>query len=305
MSTKKEMWPVMLTPFTERGEVDYDGLEKLIEFYEEGGSDGLFATCQSSEIFYLSLEERIKIASFVKKHAHIPVIASGHVSYSREDQAEELRRVADTGVDAVILITNRLADAKESDDVWMDNLDYLLSKLDPAMPLGFYECPMPYKRLITLDQLKACASTGRFRFMKDTCCDLATIKDRLKVLEGTELKLYNANVSTLLDSVRAGAAGFSGVMASFHPELYAWLLAHVDDSRAEVLQAALTQCSLIERQLYPVNAKYHLQRMGLPLTIRSRTQDCHLLTETFKDEVRQMELLVAWLKKTLLAGEEV
>ena len=34
MSTKKEMWPVMLTPFTERGEVDYDGLEKLIEFYE-------------------------------------------------------------------------------------------------------------------------------------------------------------------------------------------------------------------------------------------------------------------------------
>ena len=127
----------------------------------------------------------------------------------------------------------------------------------------------------------------------------------LKVLEGTELKLYNANVSTLLDSVRAGAAGFSGVMASFHPELYAWLLAHVDDSRAEVLQAALTQCSLIERQLYPVNAKYHLQRMGLPLTTRSRTQDCHLLTETFKDEVRQMELLVAWLKKTLLAGEEV
>ena len=213
--------------------------------------------------------------------------------------------MADTGVDAVILITNRLADAKESDDVWMDNLDYLLNKLDPAMPLGFYECPMPYKRLITLDQLKACAATGRFRFMKDTCCDLATIKDRLKVLEGTELKLYNANVSTLLDSVRAGAAGFSGVMASFHPELYAWLLAHVDDSRAEVLQAALTQCSLIERQLYPVNAKYHLQRMGLPLTTRSRTQDCHLLTETFKDEVRQMELLVAWLKKTLLAGEGV
>lgn len=34
MSTKKEMWPVMLTPFTERGEVDYNGLEKLIEFYE-------------------------------------------------------------------------------------------------------------------------------------------------------------------------------------------------------------------------------------------------------------------------------
>ena len=32
MLTKKEMWPVMLTPFTERGEVDYNALERLIAF---------------------------------------------------------------------------------------------------------------------------------------------------------------------------------------------------------------------------------------------------------------------------------
>ena len=111
MFTKKEMWPVMLTPFTERGEVDYNALERLIAFYEAGGCSGLFAICQSSEIFSLSLEERVKIADFVKRHAHVPVIASGHVSDGREAQLEELRRVTDTGVDAVILITNRMARA--------------------------------------------------------------------------------------------------------------------------------------------------------------------------------------------------
>ncbi len=303
MSMKKEMWPVMLTPFTEKGEVDYNALAALIDFYEAGGANGLFATCQSSEIFYLSLEERIKIADFVKRRAHIPVIASGHISYSPEAQAEELCRVADTGVDAVVLITNRLAEARESDAAWLDSLNFLLSRIDPAMPLGLYECPMPYKRLMTTEMLRVCAETGRFRFMKDTCCDIATIRERLKVLKGTELRLYNANTSTLLDSLRAGAAGFSGVMASFHPELYAWLLAHTEDSRAEVLQAALTQMSLIERQLYPVNAKYHLQRAGLPITLHSRTQDCRLLTPTFKDEVRQLELVTDSLKTTLLAGE--
>ena len=67
MSMKKEMWPVMLTPFTQRGEVDYDGLAALIDFYEAGGADGLFAICQSSEIFWLSLEERVSIAGFVKR----------------------------------------------------------------------------------------------------------------------------------------------------------------------------------------------------------------------------------------------
>ena len=174
MLTKKEMWPVMLTPFTERGEVDYNALERLIAFYEEGGCSGLFAICQSSEAFYLSLEERVKIADFVKKHAHVPVIASGHASDGREAQLEELRRVTDTGVDAVILITNRLARNGEDPRVWMDNLMYLVDHLDPAMPLGFYESPAPYKRLMSLEELKTCAETGRFHFMKDTCCDIAT-----------------------------------------------------------------------------------------------------------------------------------
>lgn len=61
------VWPVMLTPFTDDNEVDYGSLEKLVNWYIENGVAGLFADCQSSEMFYLSLEERVKIASFVKK----------------------------------------------------------------------------------------------------------------------------------------------------------------------------------------------------------------------------------------------
>ena len=69
----------MLTPFTDNNEVDYHALEQLINWYIENGVDGLFAVCQSSEMVYLSLEERIEIASFVKQKAkgRVPVIASG------------------------------------------------------------------------------------------------------------------------------------------------------------------------------------------------------------------------------------
>ena len=56
------VWPVMLTPFTDDNEVDYEALGKLVDWYIENGVAGLFADCQSSEMFYLSLEERIKIA---------------------------------------------------------------------------------------------------------------------------------------------------------------------------------------------------------------------------------------------------
>ena len=40
---KAGLWPVMLTPFTHEGDVDYASLERLIDWYESNGVDGLFA----------------------------------------------------------------------------------------------------------------------------------------------------------------------------------------------------------------------------------------------------------------------
>ena len=40
------VWPVMLTPFTENGRVDYKGLEYLVNWYIDRGCKGLFSVCQ-------------------------------------------------------------------------------------------------------------------------------------------------------------------------------------------------------------------------------------------------------------------
>ena len=291
---KKDVWPVMLTPYDDTGSIDMDSLARLVDWYEENGVGGLFAVCQSSEMFYLSLRERCLLAGSIKKRAHVPVIASGHVSVSREDQLEEIKQIADTGVDAVILITNRLACDHETSEVWKENLDWLLARIDPAVQLGFYECPVPYKRLISDEELAFTASTGRFRFMKDTCCDLETLKKRAAILEGSGMLLYNANVSTLLDSVIAGCAGFSGVMANFHPDLYVWMLENYEKypEQARDLQCLLTMCSMIERQAYPVNAKFHLKEMGIFRSCYARSRVQAELSATFIDEVCQMERLI-------------
>ena len=116
-------WPVMLTPFTEDNKIDYDGLKELVDWYIKNGVSGMFAVCQSSEMFYLSLEERVKYAAKTVEFAagRVPVIASGHVSDKIEDQITELNEIAKTGVDAVILITNRLAKEDEDDSVWIEN----------------------------------------------------------------------------------------------------------------------------------------------------------------------------------------
>lgn len=285
-------WPVMLTPFTADNKVDYPALKELVDWYIAGGVSGMFSVCQSSEMFYLSLEERVEIAKKTVEFAdgRVPVIASGHISDSLEKQIEELNAMAKTGVDAVIFITNRLAAEDESDEIWIENCKKLLDAIDPSVPLGFYECPYPYKRLLSPETIRWCAQTGRFYFLKDTCCDMEQIAEKLECIKGTNLKLYNANTTTLLESMRAGAAGFCGVMDNFHPQLYTWLCEHYEDEKANEISDFLTIASLIERQYYPVNAKYHLaENEGLHITTTSRTKDAAGLTETFKKEVKMLD----------------
>lgn len=297
------VYPVMLTPFTENNEVDYEALGKLIDWYIEKGVNGLFADCQSSEMFFLSLEERVKIGEFVKKHAdgRVPVVTSGHISDSLEDQAKELTAIAGTGADAVILLTNRLAKENESDEVWLENLKKLLEMIPKDVPLGFYECPYPYKRIISPALLKWCADTGRFYFIKDTSCDIENMKAKLEVIKGTNLKLFNANTSTLLETLELGASGYSGVMANFHPELYVKLcnIYKEDPSKARKIADFLTVASLIERQVYPVNAKFYQKSIGNFNSIMTRTRDIKELNATGILEIQQFVRFNEEFEKTL------
>ncbi len=286
------VWPTMITPYNADGTVAYETLEKLIDWYIEKGVTGLFAVCQSSEMFHLSLRERLELAKACIRSANgrVPVIASGHVSDTLADQIDEAKMMADTGADAVILVTNRFARKHESDDVFKKNLDVFLKNFDRDVLLGFYECPAPYKRLLNADLISHLVATGRFGFLKDTSCRMADIRAKVAAAAGSGFKLFNANAATLLDSLRAGAAGYSGIMTNFHADLYVWLCKNweSDPELAEKLQSYIGLASVIEYQLYPVNAMYALQMEGIPFNLISRRADAGKFTESMKLEVRQL-----------------
>lgn len=274
---KDGVWVTMLTPFTEDNRIYYPALEKLIEWYIRCGVSGLFSVCQSSEMLFLSARERAECSRFVARQVNgrIGVVTSGHISDSFSDQLDELKAAADSGSDAVVLVSNRLAAQEQSEDVFKANTEKILNAM-PDVTFGFYECPKPYKRVLSAELFGWCASTGRFAFLKDTCCDMAQITAKLAAAEGTGVKLFNANSATLLQSLRSGASGFCGVMANFHPDIYAWLCENYEakPQEAEAIQSFLTVCSLMELQLYPVNAKYYLNKFyDIPMSKLCRSAD--------------------------------
>jgi len=205
-----------------------------------------------------------------------------------------LKLVAETGVDALIMITNRFDIENTGDAKWVSDLNAVVELLPKDIALGVYECPYPYKRLLTPAMLDACVKTGRFTFIKDTCCDAKMIAARTKQLSGTGVNLFNANAQTLLESLRSGAAGYSGVMANFHPQVYQWLYRNfkTQPETAEKVQAFLALAAFTEKLTYPCTAKYHLSEIeGIKMEFTSRSRDVNQLTPYQKSCVRQMDLL--------------
>ena len=281
---KNGVWPVMITPFTADNKIDFDAVKAIIDWYGANGCAGVFAVCQSSEMFFLDKEERLALAKCCIDYCHekgLGVVVSGHVAEAVEDQIAEAQAIIDMGADSYVFISNQFGAPEDSEEVVKERIEYLLSRIE-CDSFGIYECPYPYKRVISPELLKWIASTGKFAFLKDTCCSLDQLKAKCEAVKGTALKIYNANGATLLESMRMGVAGYSGVMANFHPDLYAWLCEHfADEDKQEMVQEMmdyLGAASTIECQVYPINAKYHMNLMGVPMTLVSRTKNPELLT---------------------------
>lgn len=277
MSTKQieGIVPVMITPYLESGEIDYAGMERLVEWYIANGADALFAVCQSSEMQFLSIKERAELGKFVVKQAagRVPVVVSGHVSDDPYSQLEELTVAVDTGADGVVLVTNHLDPKNRGTEVLRGNLQWLLDRLPKEVPLGLYECPAPYRRLLSDDELRFCIDSGRFVMLKDVSCDLATVKRRVAMTAGTSFAILNANAAIAYDAMKAGSRGFNGVNTNFHPDLYKWLYTSgtKHPELADEVATSLVLMALSEAFGYPVLAKLYHQRIGTFASIKSRT----------------------------------
>ncbi|WP_373511705.1 dihydrodipicolinate synthase family protein [Persicitalea sp.] len=269
--------PVMLTPFLESGEVDFPGLTQLTEFYLEAGAAGLFANCLSSEMYELTDEERLAVTRHVVETVadRIPVVATGTFGGSLPKQADFIKRIYDTGVQAVIVITSLLAQPDESDEIFMERMHKLLD-LTEGIPLGMYECPVPYKRLIDSQMLAELLPTGRIVYHKDTSLDADEVALRLKVGKEYQFGLYDAYMVNAVSSLQAGAAGLSCIQGNLFPELVVWLCANYDKAeRTEEIakvQRFFDDCMDLAHTAYPILAKYCLQKRGLPISLHTRRQ---------------------------------
>ncbi len=269
--------PVMLTPFKSDKSLDMDSLSRLTDFYQQAGAKGMFANCLSSEMYSLTPTERIMITDHVVKRvgSGIPVVSTGSFGESLEDKAVFTQKMHDIGVNAVILITSHFADKQEDDGILIRNLEKFLI-LTGTLPLGTYECPTPYKRVLSPEVYTFLLKSDRFIYHKDTSEDIQQIEAKLRLSRNSRLKLFNAHLGSAVSSLQAGAEGLSPISGNFYPEIIHWVCENAANPEKQKdvawIQAELDYAEPIISRVYPFSAKYFLRKRGLPIELQCRVQ---------------------------------
>lgn len=279
----------MLTPFSDDGRIDYTSLGRLTDRYLSAGVKGLFANCLSSEMFELNNEEQLQLTRRVVELANgsVPVVATGTFGGPISKQAEFVKRIYDTGVHAVILITSLITAESDPDTVFDEKVFELLD-LTPGIPVGFYECPLPFKRLLSASQLASFVHTGRVIYHKDTSLSLEQVKAKISTTRGhAEFNLYDAYMGHAVSSLKAGAAGLSCIQGNYFPELIVWLCENYDNKSLEeevnAIQDFLILHMDVMHNIYPTAAKYSLQQQGLSISTFTRRKVGDFSSDRKKD----------------------
>lgn len=274
-------WPTMVTPYTPGLQIDVPAYREMIEWTIERGAGGLYANCLSSEMYLLDPDERLTLAAEAVKAAggHVPVAATGNLGDNLQEHIRFCQRVADTGVDVVMLLVPEFHD----NDADLERYYMTIAEQVDAR-LGLYECPVPRSYHLGVDLVRMLAQSGRFFAYKETSCDLAKIDALLRLTDRTPLSLLQANTSYLLRSIQSGALGTMSTAAVWLPDLVAAVIERgiAGDSAAERLQGELCALHMVQRLVHPQGAVYLLRKRGLSLTPRSRNPRSPLTPEVLQ-----------------------
>jgi 4-hydroxy-tetrahydrodipicolinate synthase len=282
-NSEKKFVPVMITPFNLKAKVDLDAVSRLVDFYLATGVKGFFANCLSSEMYSITEDERLELTRHIVEYVNgrVPVVATGSFGLTIADKAEFTKKIYNTGIDAVILITGHYANVDDSDEVLLRNFDKML-RLTGDIPLGLYECPAPYKRILSAEVFKTLLETNRFVYHKDTTREVEEVRAKLAVVASTKsnLEFYDAHSPNAMYSIQMGAKGMSSIAGNFYPEILVWMCNNATDpnKQEEVkwLQSEISRVDPTIHEAYPLSAKYFLRKRGLPVRTISRAHALEL-----------------------------
>lgn len=261
----------MVTPFDERGALDFDGARTLARYLTSHGSDALVVAGSTGEGSSLTDGEKLDLFACVAEATSAPVIA-GSTFANTEQSIALTKQVAGTGAQGVLATTP--AYARPSQAGLAAHLGAVAEST--VLPVMIYDIPARTGR-----KLQAATTIGLVEkhvnvvALKDASGELP-VAAHVKSSLGDALDLYSGDDAWTLPFMAIGAVGIVSVAAHWAgPEFTAMVGAAAtgDWARAQALNEVLApSCGFESSELYPnpVPTKVMLRLLGL------RVGECRL-----------------------------
>jgi 4-hydroxy-tetrahydrodipicolinate synthase len=257
----------LVTPMNERGDLDFNSLEKLINFQIDSGISGLVAVGTTGESATIDFEDHLKLIEFFIKISNGRVhIIAGTGANSTEEALHLTREAKNLGADAALLVSPYY-NKPPQEGIYRHHAK-IADEVD--IPQILYNVPSRTASFIEPETVQRLSSHQNIMGIKDATGDMKNLSEVLKLckddIKSKNFYLYSGDDFSFLEFLKKGGHGTISVTSNVVPETISeiCLLVQSDFSKAKQLD---DQIKKLNQSLFcesnPIPVKWALHQMGL------------------------------------------
>ena len=257
----------LVTPMNEKGDLDYDSLEKLINFQINSGISGLVAVGTTGESATIDFKDHIKLIEFfVKVNKGRVHIIAGTGANSTEEALHLTKEAKSAGADAALLVSPYY-NKPPQEGIYYHHMK-IADEVD--IPQILYNVPSRTASFIEPETVLRLSSHKNIIGIKDATGDMKNHSEVLKLckeeIENNNFLLYSGDDFSSLEFLKNGGHGTISVTSNIVPDIISEICEIVDNnySKAKELNNSL---KALNKNLFcesnPIPVKWALYKMGL------------------------------------------
>lgn len=253
----------LATPFKEDGTVDFDALDKLVDFHLENGTDSILVLGTTGESATMSDAEDVAVATHVVDRVAgvVPVIGGAGSNCTAESLAKA-RELQAIGCDGLLLITPYYN--KSNEEGVYRHFATVLDAVD--IPAILYNVPSRTGCSISVNNVARLSKHPNCMGIKEASGSIQYATEVARYV-GPDFRMYSGNDDMVVPILSLGGSGVISVWANVQPRtvhdlVAAWMEGRTQDALAMQL-AGLDLVHALFCEVNPIPVKAALAMMGL------------------------------------------